>query len=50
VNETTGFELRNIGIMGLEKMDMTGFGRSFKAKPLNSDPRNAGVFSVKINE
>jgi len=33
---------------GLEKMGMTGWGRSFKAKPLNCDPRNAGVFSVKI--
>jgi len=26
---------------------MPGLGRSFKAKPLNSDPRNAGVFSIK---
>ncbi len=34
---------------GLEKTGMTGLGRSFKAKPLNCDPRNTGVFSVKIN-
>jgi len=27
-------------------MGMTGLGGSFKAKPLNCDPRNAGVLSV----
>jgi len=35
---------------GLEKMGMTGLGRTFKAKPLNCDPRNAGAFSVKIKK